>query len=182
MANRSPLDRSHSPQGWKNRRPDLQGRIGMGTQSWGWVGVPQGAQVGRPFGRGKLGSRHTCGSTLPAPAPRWTAAEPTRPGTGPREAPPAALPGRPRRVGGCAPPRSSPSRGSGGRSGAHSDGTHGSAGPAGAAVGMEGSWFNDSSPLGPRVRGGMRVGVRPESVRPSWRGEAKALGQEVRES
>lgn len=48
VANRSPLDRSHSPQGWKNRRPDLWGRI----RSWGRAGAPQGAEADRPFGRG----------------------------------------------------------------------------------------------------------------------------------
>lgn len=80
------------------------------------------------------------------------------PGTGPTRAPPAAAPGRPRRVGGCAPPRSSPSTGSGGRSGGRSDGTPCSVGPAGAAAGGKGGGLTTSSPLAPTVREGMRAG------------------------
>lgn len=157
----------------------------MGTEAGGGQGCPRepwwAGRLGegpRPRG-GSPGSLCLAGACCgPPPAPR-AVVEPTMPGTGPTEAPPAAAPGRPRRAGGCAPPRSSPSRGSGGHSGARSDGTRGSAGPSGAAVGMEGGGLSASSPLGPRLRvvmrsggwglllGGLPGGGRPRQVRES---------------
>lgn len=61
---------------------------------------------------------------------------------------------------------SSPSRGSGGHIGGHNDGTHGSDGPAGVAVGTQGVRPQHWLPSGPNNVGG-RSGLA--SGRPSWR-------------
>lgn len=118
--NRSPVDRSHSPQGWKNWRPDLEDRDGeLGLGNAGSQGVLLRACL--------------CACCLHCPH------APTMPSTGPTAEPPTAVPGRPQRADGCVHPHSSPSRDSGDHSGEHSGGTHDSAGHAGAAVGTEGS-------------------------------------------